>query len=522
MGLALDRSKLHILPLSQRESKTKIEDIAITGKDSFPLQEQNKKIIEKTARNILKAKENKAPIIIAFGAHLIKNGLGPLVKKFIEQGWVTHLAANGAVGIHDWEFAYQGKSEEDVRKYAEHGQFGIWKETGKYINLAILLAAAQNKGYGEAIGEMIHKEKLHIPPLKNLRDEINQRIINSKNAAGLVNLYETIKKLNIATGEYEILHPFKQYSVLEAAYKHKVPITIHPSFGQDIIYTHPLNSGAAIGITAEKDFLSYAHTVSKLEGGVYLSIGSAIMSPMIFEKSISMARNLAKQSGKEIKNFSILVNDIQKGSWEWGTRREPPKDNPAYYLRFCKTFDRMGAKEMDYLKEDNKAFLTALYQELVKRTQSKKIIAIEDIPRIRQGKTLVTTNGTFDILHLAHVKILQEAKKKGDLLLVLVNSDSSVKVNKGPSRPIITEKERMEMLASLECVDYVLKFDTKEVLTPLEQIKPNVHVKGGTHILERIKAEKDLVESYGGLHLCLGQIGNYSTTDIIEKIRESP
>ena len=149
-----------------------------------------------------------------------------------------------------------------------------------------------------------------------------------------------------------------------------------------------------------------------------------------------------------------------------------------------------------------------------------KIITYEDIAHIRMNKKLVTTNGSFDILHVGHLRILQQAKALGDVLLVLVNSDSSVKENKSDKRPIISEKERMEMLAGLACVDYVLIFDEKKALDPLRKIKPDVHVKGGTYIPERIQEEKDLVESWGGKHICLGEIAGYSTTNIIEKIRE--
>jgi len=148
-----------------------------------------------------------------------------------------------------------------------------------------------------------------------------------------------------------------------------------------------------------------------------------------------------------------------------------------------------------------------------------KYITYEDVSRIRHNKKLVTTNGSFDILHVGHLRILQEAKALGDVLLVLVNSDLSVKQNKGDQRPVIPEKERMEMLAGLSCVDYVLKFDDKDVLATLQQIKPDIHVKGGTFIPERIRAEKELVESWGGKHICLGEIAGYSTTDIINRIR---
>jgi hypothetical protein len=338
------RFNLKVLPLSQRESKSEIKKIAVNPDSEFKLDNpENNELIEKIAKEIIKSRKNNKPVILAFGAHLIKNGLSSILRKMIEENYITHLATNGAGSIHDWEFAFQGKSEEDVEKYVKEGQFGIWEETGKYINLALISGAINNKGYGESIGEMIYNNKLVIPDIKN----------------------EKLAKQNISSGELIVNHPFKEYSVQESAYKNKIPFTIHPGFGYDCIYTHPLNDGASIGKCAEVDFLKFAKSIYNLEGGVYLSIGSAIMSPMIFEKSLSMARNLAKQEGREIKDFMIVINDIQKGEWDW-TKGEPPKTNPAYYLRFCKSFSRMGAREMHYIEENNKDFLLALYNSLNK------------------------------------------------------------------------------------------------------------------------------------------------------------
>ena len=136
-------------------------------------------------------------------------------------------------------------------------------------------------------------------------------------------------------------------------------------FGHDIIYTHRANRGAAVGRCAERDFLSFVNSVSGLEEGVYLSIGSAVMSPMIFEKALSMARNVAQKEGTDIRKCSIHVVDLQKETWDW-SKGEPPMDNPAYYLRFMKTFNRMGCP-IDYTSIDNRDFLLHLYQRLKDR-----------------------------------------------------------------------------------------------------------------------------------------------------------
>jgi hypothetical protein len=328
-----DRTKLEILPLSKRESKLSIEEIAIEP-DLAELEfHGDDYVLENVASKILQARDNNKPVILAFGAHLIKNGLGLVVNRMIEENYITHLATNGAGSIHDWEFAFQGKSTEDVQKYLTKGQFGIWEETGRYINLALVSGAERNKGYGDSVSEMIYNDGIPIPG-------------------------------RITQGLMEVEHPFKKYSVQNSAFGNGVPFTVHPCFGQDIINTHPLSDGASIGKCAEIDFLKFTDSVSKLEGGVYLSVGSAIMSPMIFEKALSMSRNVARQEGKKIDDFMIVVNDMQEGNWDWGSDVEPSKDDPAYYLRFCKTFSRAGAREMHYIQEDNRNFLVNLYQNL--------------------------------------------------------------------------------------------------------------------------------------------------------------
>jgi hypothetical protein len=336
-----DRKKLDFLPLAERKNKSDIREIAI-GPDTSPEKSEYDLLIQKIADRIIHAKKHGHPIIISFGAHLVKNGLGLVLRKFIEKGYVTHLATNGAGSIHDWEIAFQGKTEEDVREYIQNGRFGLWDETGRYINLSLIAGASQDKGYGESVSEMIHKGILIIPDIPN------EKLIDN----------------NIMPGKINISHPFRQYSIQDSAFSNNIPLTVHPGFGYDIIYTHPLNDGASIGKASEIDFLRFAESISNLEGGIYLSIGSAIMSPMIFEKALSMARNFSLQQGKNIKNFSIVINDVQEGNWDWNSQEDPPKDDPAYYLRFCKSFHRMGAKEVDYINEDNRIFLLNLYNYL--------------------------------------------------------------------------------------------------------------------------------------------------------------
>jgi hypothetical protein len=360
-----DRNQLFIRSLDDRKNQIIFRNKQVApGFMPVNLTDEATGIISETASGIIAARNENRSVILAFGAHTIKNGLGPILTELIRRGWVTHLATNGAGIIHDWEFAFQGESGEDVRENVDKGQFGIWQETGLFINLAITVGAFEKLGYGESVGKMISREGLDIPDLQFLADEAVKKFKEDPSyAASAADLYETLKKRWIKPGFMSIPHPFKQYSVQCAAYELGVPFTGHPMIGHDIIYTHPVNNGAAIGRTALRDFLSYAGSVSNIDGGVYLSVGSAVMSPMIFEKSLSMAQNVEIRNGKHIGGHLIVVVDLAENDWDWTKQGEPSPDNPSYYLRYCKTFSRMGGK-MHYLRADNRDFLCGLYNVL--------------------------------------------------------------------------------------------------------------------------------------------------------------
>jgi hypothetical protein len=360
-----DRNKLDVKRLAHRKNKVYIERDHIPA-DQAPrgMTSEAVALVEKTAARISTARKMNRSVMLAFGAHTIKNGLGPVLIKLMQEGWVTHLATNGAGIIHDWEFAFQGQSSEDVRENVDLGQFGIWDDTGFYINLALVAGAYEGLGYGESVGKMVHEEGLQIPEIESLYTFVRDHMkTEAGKAAAALDFADTIMRFNLPPGFMGIPHAYKKYSVQGNAFALGVPFTGHPMFGHDIIYTHPMNHGAAVGRTAEIDFLYYAQGVSNLEHGVYMSVGSAVMSPMIFEKSLSMSQNLAIQQNGHINNHYMLVVDLAASDWDWGKDGEPPPDHPAYYLRYCKTFHRMGG-EMHYLTADNRDFLPALYGKL--------------------------------------------------------------------------------------------------------------------------------------------------------------
>lgn len=137
----------------------------------------------------------------------------------------------------------------------------------------------------------------------------------------------------------------------------------------------------------------------------------------------------------------------------------------------------------------------------------------------KQGSVVVTTNGCFDVLHLGHLRYLQAARKLGDLLVVAVNSDDSVRQLKGENRPLVPEDERAEMLAGLACVDYVVVFPELTPIELLSELKPNIHVKGGDYKLEQL-VEKEIVEENGGKVVVGINVPGKSTTNLIEVICE--
>ena len=175
-------------------------------------------------------------------------------------------------------------------------------------------------------------------------------------------LLQAMRRDNLPAGWHPVAHPHKDFSLTAAAYRARALLAVPPGIGYDIIANHPAANGVALGRGAYLDYQAFAHSVSQLDGGVLLSVGSAIMAPQVFEKAMSFANNLRRQQGlRPIRPF-ILVNDLTTIDWDWG-KDEPPIDNPAYYLRFCKSFSRMGG-DMVYAGGDNVVLLANLQAAL--------------------------------------------------------------------------------------------------------------------------------------------------------------
>jgi phosphoglycolate phosphatase-like HAD superfamily hydrolase len=280
-----DRSRLLVKPLAERAHDLHIEHWlsleAATPDFAHP-------DLPAVAEHLATARASGAARILMMGAHVLRAGVNRHIIDLLERGFVGHIAMNGAGAIHDYELARIGATTESVDRYIRTGEFGLWKETGE-LNDWIREAAAQSHGLGETIGR------------------------------------------RIAASDY----PYRELSVFAAAYRAGVPVTVHAGIGYDIIHEHPNCDGAALGAASYRDFLIFARAVERLEGGVLLNFGSAIMGPEVYLKALAMARNVARQEGRSIRDFTTAVFDLVP--IHGGHRRELPKTDPGYYFRPQKT-----------------------------------------------------------------------------------------------------------------------------------------------------------------------------------------
>ena len=360
----LDLKKIKVLPLAQRKTLTTLKEILVDLKEPAPgCTLESSAILRDCAAQIRAARKRDASVMLIFGAHLVKNGLHKVVNRLVERGFITHLATNGAGVIHDWELAFLGKTAESVRENVATGTFGTWDETGRNIHLALMAGALQGQGFGQSVGRFIEEDGTTLPSAAALEKGLCAAPSHPL-APARAELLRAIVAHKLPAGRIAVAHPHKATSLLATAFRRGVPFTVHPGVGYDIITNHPMFRGAVIGRAADTDFRLFSGSVERLDGGVVLSVGSAIMAPQVFEKSLSCVNNLRLQAGRPIvQGHTICVVDLQDGgNWDW-TRGEPPRDNPAYYLRFCKSFSRMGGT-MHYALCDNTVFLLNLLRLL--------------------------------------------------------------------------------------------------------------------------------------------------------------
>jgi hypothetical protein len=361
---AFDRSRLKVFPIEERKSLTTVQDILVDP-DSKPesVDPDLAAQIDTCAQSILNARDHGGSVMLIYGAHLLRNGAALILDQMMEQDWLTHLATNGAGTIHDFEYAFLGRSTESVKENVETGTFGAWRETGQSIMLALATGGLKNKGYGSSLGQFISQDGCELPSSEALREALIKDP-SSRQAAAQADCLRLMDQFKLKSGFHSVKHTHKKASILANAFARGVPVSVHPGIGYDIITNHPMFKGSIVGRAAEVDFELFCKAVEGLDHGSVLSVGSAIMGPQVFEKSLSCVHNLRRQEGRpNVTDHSIHVVDLQDGgNWDW-TQGEPPKHNPAYYLRFCKSYSRMGGV-MHYLQCDNATFIHQLYNRL--------------------------------------------------------------------------------------------------------------------------------------------------------------
>lgn len=279
-SMTLDFSKIHTCSAENRHNLVRIDNLKRPGQ--YQPGEWGGADFDALIGQLRRARAEGRQIILSMGAHVVKCGLSPYLIALMREGYITHIAGNGACSIHDFELACLGGTSEDVPTAIEDGSFGMWEQTGAWMNEAIQRGAAANIGYGEALARYI--------------DEHPDRF------------------------------PYKDDCVLYQAYRMDIPATYHIALGTDIIHQHPSVDFAAIGKASGIDFHKMCYSVAHLDKGVYMNFGSGVIGPEVFLKALSISRNLGYPTFDiTTANFDL----IDLGDY----RRRIGYENPQYYYR---------------------------------------------------------------------------------------------------------------------------------------------------------------------------------------------
>ena len=240
------------------------------------------------AQAIRTAKANKKPVIFFLAGHVIKHGLSAFIINLMEEGYITHVACNGSVAIHEWELAYSASTSEDVGKYITDGRFGNW-ETPSKMNDVVYQNFDGQKTIGEMLGRQMHEDMVA-----------------------------------------------QEFSIIRKGYDLGIPVTFHVLVGGDINHQHPNADGSYFAASYE-DFLVLGGSMMNLEGGVFVNIGSQVTGTEVFLKALSMTRNIATQRGTSPNtNITTAMADFVKLPDDWRTG-EASEGDAAYYYRPWKT-----------------------------------------------------------------------------------------------------------------------------------------------------------------------------------------
>ncbi len=332
---AFDPSRVETYPLSRRSNKVTLGDLVLPAHVetlNLDVPEAVGRDIETVARAMVAARREEKPVILFTGAHLIKNGLGPLLADLVERKLVTLVAGNAATSIHDFELALIGQTSENVPTALSAGQFGMAYEFA-YINTALSLGNQQKLGYGETLGRFICDEAF--------REQV-------------------LALAGRPDSPRACAHP--ETSVLAACYRNTIPFTVHAGIGTDVIDQHPSFDGQAKGGCSGRDFLIYAHETTKLtDGGVVLNIGSAVTGPEVLLKAVSMAANVG-QVPRDIlaADFDLRRHDPVQMTDE-SAQGYYYRDQKSVVTRIPQSFGGRGL----YVQGDQKTTFPLLYRTIL-------------------------------------------------------------------------------------------------------------------------------------------------------------
>ena len=266
----IDPTRVRTVPLARRPSKVAAASLGTPVRAGLSVRRfldglpdiLAARDLRDAATRVAAAIRARRPVVLGMGAHAIKVGLGPAIVDLLERGRLAAIAMNGAGLVHDFEMAWGGRTSEDVGPGLDRGLFGMARETGEFVNRATREGVAAGLGLGRAVGDAIEAARL----------------------------------------------PHRRTSILAAAARAGVPVTVHVAVGTDIVHMHPDADGAAIGEGSMRDFRQLAAVVGRLERGVYMNLGSAVVLPEVFVKALNLARNL----GHRVRHLTTIDMDFQR------------------------------------------------------------------------------------------------------------------------------------------------------------------------------------------------------------------
>jgi hypothetical protein len=334
---AFDPARIETYPLRERPNKVTVDRLVLPAhleKLDLKAAKEVRANIRTVADAIVAAHRDRKPVIIFTGAHLIKNGLGPLLADLANRRIATLVAGTGATAIHDFELALIGQTSEDVPAALGHGWFGMAYEFA-YVNAALHVGNQQRLGFGESLGRFI------------CDDDFRAQVLAVAAREGSPKVFQ---------------HP--DVSVLGACYRNSVPFTVHAGIGTDVSDQHPTFDGEAKGGCSGRDFLIYVQEVTRLAGGgVVLNIGSAVTGPEVLLKAVSMAAN----AGGVPRGFLAADFDMR----EHRPEQMADESAPGYYFRDLKSIVTRIPKAFHgaglYVQGDERTTFPLLYKDIVER-----------------------------------------------------------------------------------------------------------------------------------------------------------